>query len=74
MTSNTFTAIGKPKKGMFLSLTRQIIFLLPLIVGLPLVMGIDGILYAGPIADGLAALVSVFFIARELGQGKYKGN
>ena len=74
MTSNTFTAIGKPKKGMFLSLTRQIIFLLPLIVGLPLVMGIDGILYAGPIADGLAALVSVFFIAREFGQGKYKGN
>ena len=32
--------------GMFLSLTRQIIFLLPLIVILPLIMGIDGIMYA----------------------------
>lgn len=73
VTSNTFTAIGKPKKGMFLSLTRQILFLLPLLVGLPLVMGIDGILYAGPVADALAAAVSAVFIARELGQGMYKG-
>ena len=46
-----FTAIGKPKKGIFLSLTRQILFLLPLIVILPLFIGIDGIMYAGPIAD-----------------------
>lgn len=73
ITSNTFTAIGKPKKGMFLSLTRQILFLLPLLVALPLVMGIDGILYAGPVADGLAAVVSALFIARELTQEKYTG-
>ena len=71
ITSNMFTAIGKPKKGMFLSLTRQILFLLPLLVALPLVMGIDGILYAGPIADGLAAVVSALFIMRELRQAKY---
>ncbi len=42
ITSNFFTAIGKPTKGMFLSLTRQIIFLLPLIVVLPMLIGIDG--------------------------------
>lgn len=71
ITSNTFTAIGKPKKGMFLSLTRQIIFLLPLIVALPLFIGIDGILYAGPIADGLAAAVSALLIRLELRQEKY---
>lgn len=54
-----FTSIGKSYKGIFLSLTRQIIFLLPMIVILPLLMGIDGICYAGPIADLLAAVVAV---------------
>lgn len=72
LTSNCFTAIGKPLKGMFLSLTRQIIFLLPLIVFLPLAIGIDGILYAGPVADGLAAVVSFVFIAKELSGAKYR--
>lgn len=72
ITSNCFTAIGKPKKGMFLSLTRQILFLLPLIVLLPLIFGIDGILYAGPIADGMAGVVALWMIVRELGQEQYK--
>ncbi len=74
LTSNCFTAIGKPLVGMFLSLTRQIIFLLPLIVLLPMAVGIDGILYAGPVADGLAAAVSFVFIARELKGAKYGDN
>lgn len=72
ITSNTFTAIGKPKKGMFLSLTRQILFLLPLILILPLFIGIDGILYAGPIADGTAAVVSALLIWLELKNEKYR--
>ena len=59
ISSNFFTAIGKPKKGIFLSLTRQILFLLPLIIILPLFMGIDGIMYAGPVADFIAAAVSI---------------
>ena len=57
--SNMFTAIGKPKKCIFLSLTRQILFLLPLIVILPLFIGIDGIMYAGPIADFVAGVVAL---------------
>ncbi len=57
---------------MFLSLTRQIIFLLPLIVILPLIMGIDGIMYAGPIADGLAAVVAVIMIKREFSEENYR--
>lgn len=65
ISSNFFTAIGKPKKGIFLSLTRQIIFLLPLILILPLFMGIDGIMFAGPIADFIAALVSGIMIYAE---------
>lgn len=63
--STFFTAIGKPKKGIFLSLTRQILFLLPLIVILPLSMGIDGIMYAGPAADFAAAAVAFVMIVRE---------
>ncbi|MDO5548807.1 MAG: MATE family efflux transporter [Eubacteriales bacterium] len=66
ITSTFFTAIGKPKKGMFLSMTRQILFLLPLIVILPLWFGIDGILYSGPIADFIAALVSFLMIRFEM--------
>lgn len=63
ISSNFFTSIGKPKRGIFLSLTRQILFLLPLLLIIPLFMGIDGIMYAGPIADcmaGIAAAVMVF--------------
>lgn len=49
----------KTEKGIFLSLTRQILFLLPLIVILPLFIGIDGIMYAGPIADFVAGVVAL---------------
>ena len=66
ISANFFTAIGKPHKGMFISLTRQIIFLLPLIFFLPMFLGIDGVVYAGPVADFFAASVSVLFISFEL--------
>lgn len=62
ITSTFFTVIGKPLRGMFLSLTRQILFLLPLILIFPIWFGIDGIMYAGPIADFLAAAVSVLLL------------
>lgn len=65
ISSSFFTAIGKPVKGVFLSLTRQILFLLPLLLTFPLFMGIDGIMYAGPTADFAAALVSGGMIYRE---------
>lgn len=72
LTSNYFSAIGKPKTGLFLALTRQILFLLPLIVVFPLFMGIDGIMYAGPIADGMAFLISAILIKREFSKAEYK--
>ena len=71
ITSNFFTAIGKPKKGIFLSLTRQIIFFLPLLIILPMFMGIDGILYVGPISDCLAGIVSISMIVIELRKKEY---
>lgn len=66
LSSNFFSAIGKPVKGLLLSMTRQVIFLIPLVLILPLFLGLDGILYAGPIADGAAFLVTVVMIAREM--------
>ena len=72
ISSNFFTAIGKPARGVFLSLTRQIIFLLPLLVIFPLFMGIDGIMYAGPIADFIAGIVAIGMVAVELKQKEYK--
>ena len=66
ISSTFFTAIGKPVKGMFLSMTRQILFLLPLILILPLFFGMDGILFSGPIADGIAAVVAVIMVRMEM--------
>ena len=66
VTSNFFNSIGKARLGVFMSLTRQILFLLPLIVIFPIFMGIDGVMYAGPIADAAAAIVCGFFTVHEL--------
>lgn len=68
VTSTFFTAIGKPVKGIFLSLTRQILFLLPLILIFPVFFGIDGIMYAGPIADLAAGVAAIGMIGYEMRQ------
>lgn len=65
VSSNFFTSIGAPKKGIFLSLTRQIIFLLPLLLIFPYLFGIDGVMYTAPIADLAAASVSIIMVVRE---------
>ncbi|MCR5601198.1 MAG: MATE family efflux transporter [Ruminococcus sp.] len=65
ITSTFFTSIGKSIKGVFLSLTRQILFFLPLLICLPLIFGINGITYTGPIADGLSAVVAILMAMHE---------
>lgn len=65
LSSNFFTAIGKALRGLLLSLTRQVFFLIPLILLLPLWLGIFGVLLAGPIADFIAFLVSLFCVRQE---------
>ena len=66
MSSGFFTSIGKAKLGIVMSLTRQVLFLLPLIVIFSLIMGIDGVMYAGPIADAAALSLAILFARREL--------
>lgn len=65
LTSSFFSSIGKASRGILISLSRQTFFLLPLIVLLPLAFGIDGVMYAGPLADGAAGLMSLLFMRRE---------
>lgn len=66
ITANFFTAIGKPRKGVFLSLTRQLIYILPLVILLPMCFGLIGILYAAPIADLMSAVTTVLMVWVEL--------
>ena len=58
-TSTFFTALGKAHIGFWLALMRQGVILLPLMLILPRFMGIDGLLFAGPITDGIAAIVVI---------------
>jgi len=55
---NFFQSIGKAKISIFLSLTRQLIFLVPSLLILPYFMGLDGAWAAFPVADALAAFVA----------------
>ncbi len=59
--SNYFQATGQPKKAMILSMSRQVLFLIPLIIILPLFWGLDGIWFAPPISDVLSAAVTGTF-------------
>lgn len=70
LSSSFFTAIGKAMRGAFLALTRQVFFLIPLILLLPLRFGIMGVLYAGPIADFSAFVLSVVLVGREFKRQK----
>lgn len=72
ISSNFFTSMAKPKRGIFLSMTRQILFLLPLIITIPVFAGIDGIMYAGPIADFMAAAASIILVFMEFQRKEWK--
>lgn len=62
VSSTFFQSIGKPLISIVLSLSRQVLFLVPLLIILPIFFGLDGILYAGPIADTAAFLLALGFI------------
>lgn len=65
LSSSFFSSIKKAYLGMFLSMTRQVLFLIPLVLILPKFFGLNGILYAAPIADFVAFVVSVICISTE---------
>ena len=60
-----FQAIGKSTKSAILSLSRQIVILIPSMIILSHVYGIMGVLSAGPVADGLAFILAVILLVKE---------
>ena len=76
VTGNFYTSIGMAKKAIFLSLTRQVLFLIPLILCLPLLfdsMGwapIWGVWCALPISDSLSSMTSAIMINRDMSKFK----
>jgi Na+-driven multidrug efflux pump len=71
LTVNYFTSIGDAKRGIILSISRQGLFLIPLLFILPPALGLNGVLYSGPIADSLAGILSITLIMlnfRDLGK------
>lgn len=66
ISTNYFQATGQPMKASILSMLRQLLLLIPLIVILPVFLGVDGILFAGPIADITSGIIVFFFARHEL--------
>lgn len=61
-TTQLFQSIGMSGKAMFLSLSRQVIFLIPLLLILPQLFGIDGVWMAMPISDFIAAVITFVMV------------
>lgn len=59
-------AIGRPIKSAVVTLARQIVFLIPSAIILPMFIGVSGVLWSGPIADGLAFILALAFILYEI--------
>lgn len=68
VSSNFFQAIGKATTSMFLSVSRQIIILIPLILILPNFLGLKGVWMSTPISDLLSSVLTAFFIIKVFAQ------
>lgn len=64
--SNFFQAIGKAKIAIFLSLTRQLLFLIPALYLMPLVLGLNGVWLSTVVADFLSAFVSLWVLVASI--------
>ena len=60
---NFFQHIGKPKRAILLSVSRQLLFIVPLLFILPPKMGVDGVWYSIPIADFTSTLLAAVLLA-----------
>ena len=66
VSTSYFQATGQPLKASILSALRQLLLLVPLILILPLFMGLNGILYSAPVADIGSAVIVACFIVPEM--------
>lgn len=72
--SNYFQAIGKAKQAMFLSLLRQVILLVPMMLILPRILGLNGVWFAQPVADVISFIVTFVLLFREVKSHKVEEN
>lgn len=70
VTSNFFQSIGMARKAIILSLSRQVLVLIPCLLILPLFFGSKGIWFSMPISDLIASLIAAFMLARQFRQFK----
>ena len=66
VTSNFFQCIGMAKKAIFLSVTRQCLFLIPCLIILPEFWGQDGVWFSMPICDAVASILAFVMLSREI--------
>ncbi len=66
VSTSYFQATGQPLKAAILSMLRQLLLLIPMMLLMPLFFGLDGVLYAFPIADVGSAIIVAFFIGYEM--------
>ncbi|MEY8303326.1 MATE family efflux transporter [Anaerosalibacter bizertensis] len=66
VSSNYFQAIGKPKQAMFLSLSRQVLVLIPALIILPKFFQLTGVWLAGPVSDVIASIITAQFLIKDL--------
>lgn len=64
MATTFFQAINQPIKAALLSLSRQILLVIPLVLVLPLFIGLDGVFFAPVVADGISTLLAVYLLKR----------
>ena len=73
VTTNFFQSVGLVNKSIFLSLTRQVLLLIPLLLILPLFIGEKGVWYSMPISDIIAAMLTVIMLVLQFRQWKKEG-
>jgi len=66
VSAHYFQAVGKARLSMLLGLSRQVIILIPALLILPLIFGLNGVWFAGPAADFGSSLLTGTFIIREI--------
>jgi putative MATE family efflux protein len=67
VTSSFFQSIGKARFSIFLSLTRQVLFLIPALLILPRFIGLDGVWLGGPVSDFSSSLLTLFVLKWQIG-------
>lgn len=68
VSSNYFQATGKPKQAMLLSLSRQVIILIPALIILPRIFQLNGVWMAGPVSDLISSIITAKFLLNDLKQ------